>query len=658
MILDEIVLHNFGVYRGRQAMELAPPSAGKPIVLIGGMNGGGKTTIFDALQLALYGKFAQCSNRGGLGYEEFLRRCIHRHADPRDGAAVELQFRYVSGGHGHTYRVHRSWFQNGSGIRERIEVQKDGKLDQVLTDAWYERVEELMPSRISRIFFFDGEKIENFADSENSAKLLSTAFHALLGLDIVDQLSQDLITLQKRKRSALEDDGQRRGMQEADSELEAAEERRGRLCQDRAAAQNEMEQREKDLRQLEDHFRREGGELFEQRQEIEAERAATEKLLRTAEEELREMAAGPAPLLLVGDMLRSINEQDRREEAAWRARALNAALAKRDAGTLKAARSKHPSEAVLQALSDFLEEDRQRRSEQAKVDSYLHLGNETRHSLQSLLTSILPQTREHVSRLLEKTEQVREALSDLDQKLASIPQRDALAELITERERARVAVSQAHRRMEALDRELESARRETDQKRARLTSLIERRVKADFGREDDSRIIIHSQRIRATLEHFRFTVAARHLNRVSELIMDSFKQLLRKHCLVSSVSIDSDTFALALRTADGEELAPDRLSAGERQLLAVSMLWGLARASGRPLPAVIDTPLGRLDSLHRAHMVERYFPYASHQVLLLSTDEEIDEAHCNTITRFVGRSYCLHFDDATESTEIRPGYFF
>ena len=108
---------------------------------------------------------------------------------------------------------------------------------------------------------------------------------------------------------------------------------------------------------------------------------------------------------------------------------------------------------------------------------------------------------------------------------------------------------------------------------------------------------------------------------------------------------------------DDHEIPAARLSAGERQLLAVSMLWGLGQAAGRPLPVVIDTPLSRLDSSHRRHLVERYFPRASHQVLLLSTDEEIDEELFEALSPTIGHMYHLTHDDAIGATSIKPGYF-
>ena len=58
MILDEIKLDNFYAFRGSHRIVLTPPSERKPIVLIGALNGAGKTSILEALQLALYGRQA------------------------------------------------------------------------------------------------------------------------------------------------------------------------------------------------------------------------------------------------------------------------------------------------------------------------------------------------------------------------------------------------------------------------------------------------------------------------------------------------------------------------------------------------------------------------------------------------------------------------
>ena len=72
---------------------------------------------------------------------------------------------------------------------------------------------------------------------------------------------------------------------------------------------------------------------------------------------------------------------------------------------------------------------------------------------------------------------------------------------------------------------------------------------------------------------------------------------------------------------------------------------------------MIDTPLGRLDSKHREHLVKRYFPNAGSQVILLSTDEEIDEHLANQLQPSLASTFLLAHDDATHVTTIESGYW-
>ena len=149
------------------------------------------------------------------------------------------------------------------------------------------------------------------------------------------------------------------------------------------------------------------------------------------------------------------------------------------------------------------------------------------------------------------------------------------------------------------------------------------------------------------------------LDKLELEVANYFRRLLHKSDLVHRVAIATDTFAISLYDPQGLPVPKNRLSAGEKQLLAISFLWGLATVSGRNLPVAIDTPLGRLDSSHRYHLVERYFPYASHQVILLSTDTEIAKTELETLRESgaIAREYLLEYDSNDRQTTVKKGYF-
>jgi DNA sulfur modification protein DndD len=176
--------------------------------------------------------------------------------------------------------------------------------------------------------------------------------------------------------------------------------------------------------------------------------------------------------------------------------------------------------------------------------------------------------------------------------------------------------------------------------------------------EETKRILEHSPKVRATLKSFQEKVVEKHSRRIEVLVLESFQQLLRKSSLVSDLKIDPKTMRLRLLGSKGEDLPFRRLSAGERQLLATAILWGLARASGRPVPVIIDTPLARLDSRHRHFLVERYFPSVSHQVILLSTDEEISSRYHAALKPFLSRTYHLDYDNVLKRTTIQQETYF
>ncbi|MDF5723456.1 MAG: DNA sulfur modification protein DndD, partial [Rhizonema sp. PD37] len=180
-----------------------------------------------------------------------------------------------------------------------------------------------------------------------------------------------------------------------------------------------------------------------------------------------------------------------------------------------------------------------------------------------------------------------------------------------------------------------------------------------IDRYNREHIITASAKVQETLKLFRKRLTLKKLNKLEVEVTECFRYLLHKSDLVHRVAIDTHNFSLSLYDLQSLRVAKHRLSAGEKQLLAIAFLWGLARVSGYRLPVAIDTPLGRLDSSHRSNLVERYFPSASHQVILLSTDTEIGEKEVQTLRQneAIAREYLLKYDSSNRQTNIEPGYF-
>jgi DNA sulfur modification protein DndD len=658
LTLDELVVENFGIYLDRHVITLTPPSRKKPIVLFGGMNGAGKTTLLDALQLCLHGKRARCSNRGSGTYEDFLRASVNRYADAGGGASVEVHFHDVSEGREQSYRVCRSWHANGNGLKEDVDVYIDGTRDAAVSDAWAEYAEEFIPARLSHLFFFDGEKIETLADLENASELLRSGIHSLLGLDIVDRLHADLEVVVSRKSKQLRiDTDNAAAISECQREVAELVSRRDELVQKLASVQAQLEQSGYLHQKVIERLQSEGGELFQQKDVLLAAKVRLEAELEAADTTLREDAGGVIPLLLVSDLLRAIHEQLQRERISASAQILGTVLQERDALTLQSLKEAGARAALIKTVSDVLDRDRRSRTVAAKSPRYLSSSEHAHLLLEEMLASGLPTVASRAGRQLYRRVELAEELVLVERKLSTVPEADAIAPLEEERR----VLEEKRRHLAKEQARLTEDRRLLDndigRKEALLGKLRDQAVRVELEQEDLARIQTHSRRAQDALKAFREKVVERHIASIQEYVLESFRYLVRKKSLVSSIAIDSRSFVVELRGADGNVMTPDRLSAGERQLLAVSLLWGLAKASRRPLPAIIDTPLGRLDSSHRRHMVERYFPHASHQVLLLSTDEEIRGEYLDAIRPSVGHSYLLEFDEAKRTSVVKRGYF-
>jgi len=657
LILDEITLTDFGLYAGNQCLKLTPPSADKPVILIGGLNGGGKTTLLDALQLCLFGPHAKASNRGTRSYREYLSSCIHRQAKTPE-AGVSVRFRHTNAGVEECYSLYRSWRKENGTCREFFQVIRNDVPEPTLGENWFSHMEDLFPARIAHLFLFDGEQIEAYASESESSALICGGIQSLLGLDLVDQLERDLRVYERRKRAEAKNDGVQAEIAAEENHLRDLRSRADELRQERAALlTHQIDRKRKELDAVEDVYRRLGGELFEQRAEVEHRLVVADSEVNEGEEQMRDQAAGTLPLVLVRDLLESAASRDRIEEGSRRSRELAGMLEDRDRSTLDHLKADSAHRSIIESLEAYLARDRMRRFKQGQQPSILGLFPSVRRDLHDLLAERLSEAATDFSDLLSLQKAAAVRASAARTEFENVPTSDIIADTVSARDTIRSEIEALDHQFAALGHEIERLEREIDRKEQSLTRLLHATATDRGNSEDRERILHHADRVRTTLEAFRRAVVVRHVQRIEELVLESYVQLLHKSSLVTRLTIDPERFSLTLFGRDGQVMNPSRLSAGERQLLGVALLWGLAKASGRPLPTAIDTPLGRLDTSHRMHLVRRYFPHASHQMLLLSTDEEITGKYLDGLRPWIGRSYRLVYDDQAVQSTIMPGYF-
>lgn len=655
MILDEITLHDFGTYGGRQTITLTPESPERPIILFGGLNGGGKTTLLDALQLCFFGNVAQCAGRADLSYDEYLRRSVHRGAVSPE-AGIEVSFRHTVDGAEQTWRLSRSWTANET-VKERFQVFRDEIFDKAASDHWSTQVEEFIPARIAPLFLFDGEKVERYADLEEAPVLVRTAIQNLLGLDIVERLGADLLSVERKRKSDLAAPAEAEELGVLREDIQSLVTRRARLLRERASGLNDLDQAKRKSVDLDQRYEREGGALFEDRGRLEAELAVTSRGKDAVERSLRELAGGALPLALVSDLVHQVATQAKIEEERARSAQTADILAAEHQEILKLQGILGLSSETRQEISSHLQRRLDTYRSKADGPRYLDLDSTTSAMAETIAASGLLDVQAQAKELLSQQKHLVTNSEQLKGSLAAVPSQASVADLISQREAAKDAVRLSEFEHKKLDEEIARLERELDTARSKEARLLENVARQKFEQEDVSRLLAHSSRVRTTLEQFRTAVIARHVSRIERYVFESFQQLARKATLLTGLSIDPATFHLSLRGGDGQALTAERLSAGERQLLAIAILWGLARASGRPLPTVIDTPLGRLDSEHRSRLVSRYFPYASHQVMLLSTDKELSGPDYHALLPYVGRSYHLRFNEREGRTVVESGYF-
>jgi len=659
MRINKLVITDFGPYRGRNEITLTS-SNDSPIVLFGGKNGAGKTTLFEAIGFCLHGKSSLGRRTARKDYEQAIRSKLHEYPDGKaDSAAVRLEFEYAHMGEVDHYSVERSWRDRGKSIVENLEVRRNCRIPSELNeDQWQDFLKELVPPGVSQLFFFDGEKIQKLASAVESDEDFEDSIYSLLGLDLIERLDTDLSIYISRK---LEESG----VDGINEELEELRNERDRFEQELKDFKQEKEEKEEKLQELdskidskESKIAQEGGSYADKREDLKERQAELNASIEQRKEQIREIAMGAYPFTLAPDLCEAVvdrlkTETERQNKATARDELtdeLNDVL-----GDDKVWQETDVPDDQVGEVAERIQQKLQGRLEIDDEEPELaHQFSEAQQQeIYSLVDKALTDVPEQLSEATEELEEETRERQEVEAGLGKAPDEELISPLIEDLNELTKERGAIKSRLEELEEEISKAQTKLERKENEIENKLEKKARV----EDVSERADLATDVRAAVQDFREELAKEKLRKLESKLSERYITLSNKGEFYDKIEIDEESLDISIKTIHGNKKPHTELSAGERQIFATSLLWALADISDRPLPFIVDTPLGRLDNDHRDNLITHFFPEAAHQVIIFSTDTEIDDGQYQKLGGHISKAYHLEYDEAEGRTVPSEGYF-
>ena len=646
MKLNYITLKNFRQYYGEQTVHFAT-DAPRHVTVIHGINGAGKTSLCIAMNWCLYGDAFVREKFGTVG--ELASK--HPAANiAGDDTSVKIGF---------TYRGIQYWAE-----RQRLPLRNNQTtfLLQGENDVHPRRdadasdmILSMIPEDVSTHFFFDGEKIDNFAKPGNEEEVRSAVRNVLkieviqrgithlkgvaqdyardLKVELSDHPSEELQTLlseeenKQQKLSKLRSDivVKRQGIakanaqiQDIDEQLESIEESR-QLAEERAKIQDALKQLQRERTGLQEKIRALANEGF-----IPIAKPAVDKALEILGK--NEIPNIPEPVLReILEHMHCLCGRDIHREG-------------REYRTIQDLLSK----AVSSKASDIVR------------DTYSDLRHLLRSPIAEIPTS-LQRTLSDNQRLERDIAASQACLDEIAKQLVGFNQND-----VRKLQKTRSAYERDIWNLESEITQTEAEIRKIGGEIAELSGKIRL---AETSKDSVSQLVRYkalAEDAGAALEKIDALFAEDMREKVASETQEIFQILVWKDSHFRDVCL-SPQFELQVTDRFGEQARPE-MSAGERQVLSLAFVLAMAKVASQemplgmkdePFPIVMDTPFGKLSTQHRENITTT-IPQIAKQLILFVTDEELHGQARANLEPSIGAEYHLQFDQDTSVTTIVP----
>lgn len=657
MQINKLVLRNIGAYYGELNKFNFRTNSKNNVILLGGKNGAGKTTILEALRIVLFGSMAYGYVTDNEPYFRKIKSLLNHKAlqeGSKDNYQIHLEYSSTEGLQENTYNLIRSWTIKNEKIKEHFIVRKNGAaLPAYEISNYQNKLREEMPPRLFELCLFDGEDISRIVSEGRIPEYLRDSGKILFNLDLFVNLEQDLQTyrIQYTQKNS-----------EITKELEEKSEFETQILNyQKQLSQNEelISASEEKIRILNDLIKQDrkdfeihGGLIQEQRQELVSKVNKIENERKANSDRIKFFINSLLPFYIsretLGDVAKQLSEEKQFESYEFIASTLN--------------------EDSLSTLLNRVHPD--------GVESNINANDLYAGLLQLIKPNDVNVIHRASFEQQSEIHSLNKKVQDIDNKFY-INLFDINAKMLDESQKLRKSIelndessefSELLDRIEERTREVEHLKlvientsaeilqiKETIKTIAYALDKINDKIKEHHKAEDS---FLMTEKLLMVSQRFRERQWRKKLDDVANEATKMINILFRKKSYIDRIHIDHSSFELHLYNKHNQEITKERLSAGEKEMLMLTVIWAMFKVSGWKLPFVFDTLMGRLDQDHKKALIEHFIPRCGEQVLIFTTDSEIAEEQFDLIKDITSLCYTLEFNAVQETAEIVKGRYF
>jgi DNA sulfur modification protein DndD len=683
MYMSRIALTNWRSYE-QAVFDLRAPSRKdrRPIVLIGAMNGHGKTSFLLSLYLGLFGRHGlrYCEGfRGGgdgdsAGYRKAIESYRRTGADSSEATEVDLTFTpTLNDKQQKEVRIIRRWFFTGSNkLRqgdsyEEVQIFVDGRPAKAADlDSAHTKVEQaLFPAHVTPAFFFDGEQAQSLIEKMGEEGLRK-AVEVMFGMKVITELKETLRSYLSNAHSKAGGRGRSSSMQDnldtKKREREAINELMGKrqrelvvLRADHEGMTRERSQKMEDLARFGGAATKDVGELQRQYGQSEKQKDQSEKALSGA---LSQMGLNLALVRLAPAVRNRLQAEADRE--SWE-NLRTGTLAKKEE-VLEVAL---PEPASADPLLGTLSEDVRNKFRARLLTALDRIYNPPPSNCANeyLLGHIRGEQRSRVTRsggesirqLAAQAKAARESMDDAKRKLERISNLPDEVKLLKQRiEELNDLIGTAGNRIGQLDNEITSLKGQLHDLNAEIGRLQEELARLE---PEQARLAV-AERVNRVIEALAEQLTPTTASRMEDLVTKHFLSIADARFQGGNIELRQNQAPVIRFPGDRPASLLEVMSGFESRSFGIAFSLALAEFTKQRIPLVIDTPLGNADSEYRPRTLAALRQFDLDQVIILTHDEEVTPRLYKDLEPYVNQTFLVKFDPKEQRSKVFPDKFF